>query len=109
MRKETERPPEVKILPIGKMRQDCTMDGCTDNFWGHVSKNYRSRDKSETWKIVNDSGIIPGYVPEDKVDELTAFIYDKDIHPCKGHVNRGYDYFKKQYYYYGECVIEKII
>lgn len=107
MEKKNERPPEVKIFQIAKMRQDYTMNGCIGNYWGHVSRNYRARDKSETLKIVNDSGIILGYVPEENVDELAVFIGDKDLTPCRGHINRKYDRHRKQFYYYGECVVGK--
>ena len=109
MEKETRQPPEVTIFPIARMRQDYTMNGCTGNFWGHVIRNYRARSDFETFKIVNDAGIILGYVPVEKIDEITAFINGSDYHPCKGHVNRVYDRTLKKYSYYGECVIEKII
>ena len=37
----------------------------------------------------------------------TYFVKHQDVSACKGHINAEYDSFKKQYYFWGECIVPK--
>lgn len=106
--KETESPqPEVKIFRIEKMRQDAWMNKYAGNFVGTIVFDRRQSDVSKAMRIVLFNGTVVGYAPVSMLGELIIFVKHQDVSACKGHINAEYDSFKKQYYFWGECIVTK--
>ena len=104
--KETETPPsEVKIFKIDKIRQDAWMKKYTGNFVGNVVFDRPHPDVSKSMRIVLADGTIVGYVPISMLGELIVFVKHRNVKVCKGHINAEYDSLKKQYYFWGECIV----
>ena len=107
--KETETPPpkEVKIFKIEKIRQDAWMKKYAGNFVGNVVFDRRQPDVSKTMRIVLPNGTVIGSVPIAMLGELIIFVKHQDVTACKGHINAEYDRSKKQYHFWGECIVPK--
>lgn len=106
--KETESPPpEVKIFRIEKMRQDAWMKKHAGNFVGTIVFDRRQPDVSKAMRIVLHNGTVVGYAPVAMLGELIIFVKHQDVSACKGHINAEYDSIKKQYYFWGECIVPK--
>ena len=103
--KETES--EVKIFKIEQMRQDAWMRKYAGNFVGNIVFDHRQPDVSKAIRIVLADGTVIGYVPVRMFGELMIFVGHQDVSACKGHVNCEYDRGKKQFYFWGECVVPK--
>lgn len=106
--KETELPPpEVKIFRIEKMKQEAWIKKYTGNFVGTIVFDRRQPDISKSMRIVLSNGTVVGYAPVSMLGELIIFVKHQDVSACKGHINAEYDSLKKQYYFWGECVVPK--
>ena len=103
--KETET--EVKIFKIEQMRQDAWMRKYAGNFFGNIVFDHRQPDVSKAIRIVLSDGTVIGYVPVRLFGELMIFVAHQDVTACKGHINSEYDRTKKQFYFWGECVVPK--
>jgi len=100
-----DKPKPVKIFKMDHVVQHYTMNSHVGRFEGHIEFFRESMHTSSALRIFLDSGQLVGYVPADMVGEVLAFIGFRDSCPCKGIINRDYDRYIEQFYFWGECMI----
>ena len=103
-----EKPKPVKIFKIACVPQGSDMFNSTGQFFGRIQFNRKSQHISQAISIHSDDGKRIGFVPPEMVADVIEFVDKRDTYPCRGSINSEYDRFREAFYYWGECIIEKL-